>query len=214
MPPELLTDNASGAAGAELRRAQQDPLWVRWRADRGRARCRSACWSSFPVVHVFVPGPGGRAVGVYWENLFGDPDTRHSIMLTLTVAPVAVVANLIFGVAAAWAIARFRFPGRTLLTTLIDLPFSVSPVVAGLMFVLIFGLQGYLGPLLRDDGYRSCPTSCLGGRADRLRCMCSFGRQSAARRGLGSAFVLAAAWCLPCSFVYSSISRCGPATRA
>ena len=63
------------------------------------------------------------------------------------------MANLVFGVAAAWAIARFRFPGRTLLTALIDLPFSVSPVVAGLMFVLIFGLQGYFGPFLREDGY-------------------------------------------------------------
>jgi sulfate/thiosulfate transport system permease protein len=75
----------------------------------------------------------------------------------LTVVPIAVVANLIFGLAAAWAISRFRFPGRTLLTALIDLPFAVSPVVAGLMFVLIFGLQGYLGPFLRRDGYAVMP---------------------------------------------------------
>ncbi|HMF12693.1 MAG TPA: sulfate ABC transporter permease subunit CysW, partial [Gemmataceae bacterium] len=66
----------------------------------------------------------------------------------------AVAVNLVFGVAAAWAIARFRFPGRALLTTLIDLPFSVSPVVAGLIFVLIFGLQGYLGPWLREHDIR------------------------------------------------------------
>ena len=65
--------------------------------------------------------------------------------------------NLVFGVAAAWAIAKFSFPGRTLLTALIDLPFSVSPVVAGLIFVLIFGLQGYLGPFLRRDGYSAMP---------------------------------------------------------
>ena len=63
------------------------------------------------------------------------------------MAPVAVVLNVIFGVAAAWAIARFRFPGRTILTALVDLPFSVSPVVAGLVLMLIFGLQGYLGTL-------------------------------------------------------------------
>src|SRR5262249_40942002 len=63
-------------------------------------------------------------------------------------------ANLLFGVAAAWAIARFRFPGRTLLTTLIDLPFSVSPVEAGLVFILLFGLQGYFGPWLRDYGIK------------------------------------------------------------
>ena len=73
-----------------------------------------------------------------------------AILLTLRVAPVAVLLNLIFGLAAAWAIARFRFPGRTLLTAMIDLPFAVSPVVAGLIFVLIFGLQGYLGPWLRE----------------------------------------------------------------
>ena len=71
-----------------------------------------------------------------------------------------MVLNLVFGVAAAWAIARFRFPGRTLLISLIDLPFAVSPVVAGLMLVLIFGLQGYLGPWLartrHQDHLRRC----------------------------------------------------------
>src|SRR5690606_17853010 len=91
------------------------------------------------------------------ENLFLDPDTRHSILLTLTVVPIALVANVVFGVTAAWAVSRFQFPGRALLTALIDLPFSVSPVVAGLMFVLIFGLQGYLGPFLRRDGYSIMP---------------------------------------------------------
>jgi sulfate transport system permease protein len=64
---------------------------------------------------------------------------------------------VLFGIAAAWAVARFQFPGRTLLVALIDLPFSVSPVVAGLMFVLIFGLQGYFGQFLRDDGYSIMP---------------------------------------------------------
>jgi sulfate transport system permease protein len=102
-----------------------------------------------PVVSVFVQAFGDGAK-VYWQNLFGDPDTRAAMWLTLTVVPIALVANIIFGVAAAWAIARFRFPGRTILTAMIDLPFSVSPVVAGLMFVLIFGLQGYLGPWLRE----------------------------------------------------------------
>jgi len=95
-----------------------------------------------------------NGVGVYWDNLIGNADTRHSILLTATVAPVAVALNLIFGVSAAWCIARFRFPGRTLLVTLIDLPFSVSPVVAGLVFVLLFGAQGYFGEWLRDHGYQ------------------------------------------------------------
>jgi sulfate/thiosulfate transport system permease protein len=89
-------------------------------------------------------------IATYWTNLVGDADTRHAILLTLTVAPAAVVLNLLFGLAAAWTITRFRFPGRSLLTSLIDLPFAVSPVVAGLMLVLIFGLQGYLGPWLRE----------------------------------------------------------------
>jgi sulfate transport system permease protein len=89
-------------------------------------------------------------LSTYWTNLVDDPDTRHAILLTLIVAPTAVLLNLVFGVAAAWAITRFRFPGRSLLTSLIDLPFAVSPVVAGLMIVLIFGLQGYLGPWLRE----------------------------------------------------------------
>jgi sulfate transport system permease protein len=106
-----------------------------------------------PVVHVFAQALA-KGIGVYWDTLVADADTRHAIQLTLTVAPVAVALNLVFGVAAAWAIARFRFPGRTLLVTLIDLPFAVSPVVAGLMFVLLFGLQGYFGHWLRDHGLK------------------------------------------------------------
>ncbi|MBI3832990.1 MAG: sulfate ABC transporter permease [Planctomycetes bacterium] len=109
-----------------------------------------------PVINVFAEALSG-GIGVYWRNLFADPETRHSIYLTLTVAPIAVVANIIFAIAASWAIVHFEFPGRTLLTALIDLPFSVSPVVAGLMFVLIFGLQGYLGKFLRRDGYSIMP---------------------------------------------------------
>jgi sulfate transport system permease protein len=106
-----------------------------------------------PVANVFAmalaDGPGP-----YLRQLLDDRDTRHAILLTLVVAPAAVVANLVFGLAASWAIARFRFPGRTLLLTLIDLPFSVSPVVAGLVFVLVFGRQGYLGPWLQQHGIR------------------------------------------------------------
>jgi sulfate transport system permease protein len=106
-----------------------------------------------PVVNVFhhalAKGPG-----IYWDLLAHDPDTRHAVRLTLTVAPIAVGLNLVFGIAAAWAVTRFRFPGRTFLVTLIDLPFSVSPVVAGLIFVLLFGLQGYFGIWLRDHGFK------------------------------------------------------------
>jgi sulfate transport system permease protein len=106
-----------------------------------------------PLASVFAQALS-NGVGVYWDNLVGNADTRHAILLTATVAPVAVALNLVFGVAAAWCIARFRFPGRTLLVTLIDLPFSVSPVVAGLVFVLLFGAQGYFGEWLREHGYQ------------------------------------------------------------
>jgi sulfate/thiosulfate transport system permease protein len=137
------------------RRAQHDPAWVRWGLILSTLGVVGVL-VVIPVVHVFAQALVG-GLGVYWDNLVNDPDTLHSIKLTLTVAPIAVAANLLFGVAAAWAIARFSFPGRTLLTTLVDLPFSVSPVVAGLIFVLIFGRQGYFGRFLRDDGYSVMP---------------------------------------------------------
>jgi sulfate/thiosulfate transport system permease protein len=136
------------AAQALGRRAQEDHWLVRWPLI-GLAAAIIGVLVIVPLVNVFVQAfaSGPRT---YWNNLVNDPDTRNAITLTLRVAPVAALANLVFGIAAAWLIARFRFPGRTLLTTLIDLPFSVSPVVAGLIFVLIFGLQGYLGPWLRE----------------------------------------------------------------
>ena len=77
-----------------------------------------------------------------------------AINLTLLVAAIAVPANLVFGVAAAWVIAKFEFPGKSLLVTLIDLPFAVSPVVAGLIYVLIFGAQGWLGPFLQEHNIK------------------------------------------------------------
>ena len=77
-----------------------------------------------------------------------DPDALAAIRLTLLAAAIAVPLNLVFGVAAAWAIAKFEFRGKSLLITLIDLPFAVSPVISGLIFVLLFGLQGWFGPWL------------------------------------------------------------------
>jgi sulfate transport system permease protein len=79
-----------------------------------------------------------------------DPDAVSAILLTLVCTAIAVPANLVFGVAAAWAIAKFDFRGKSALVTLIDLPFSVSPVIAGLIYVLVFGLQGWFGPWLRE----------------------------------------------------------------
>jgi len=100
-----------------------------------------------PLVAVFAEA-FALGVAAWWRALADDPDTRHAIWLSLTVAPVAVAINTVFGVAAAWLVARFRFPGRSLLISFFDVPFSVSPVVAGLAIVLIFGRQGLLGPTL------------------------------------------------------------------
>ncbi len=97
----------------------------------------------------FAEGPAA-----WWRALAHDPDTRHAIWLSLTVAPLAVAINTVFGVATAWLVSRFRFPGRSLLITLCDVPFSVSPVVAGLALVLIFGRQGLLGPTLESLGWK------------------------------------------------------------
>lgn len=153
--PPARTKPPSPALTRPVRRAQEDPAWVRYGLT-GTALLAVIVLIVIPVANVFVEA-FAAGVGAFFENLFLDPDTRHAILLTLTVVPIALVANVLFGVTAAWAITRFQFRGRSLLTALIDLPFSVSPVVAGLMFVLIFGLQGYLGPFLRRDGYSIMP---------------------------------------------------------
>ena len=134
------------------RRAQQEPALLRW----GLIAAAIAVITILiivPVVNVFAQAFAGgwRA---YWRYLTEDSDTQHAILLTLFVAPIAVAGNVLFGVAAAWAITRFRFPGRTILTTMIDLPFAISPVVVGLTFMLLFGRQGYFGPWLMDHGVK------------------------------------------------------------
>lgn len=105
-----------------------------------------------PTAFVFVEALA-RGLPAYWAAL-SEPDTIASIKLTLLVAAIAVPANLVFGLVAAWALAKFDFPGRNALITLIDLPFSISPVIAGLMLMLVFGLQGWFGPLLQGQGWK------------------------------------------------------------
>jgi sulfate transport system permease protein len=101
-----------------------------------------------PLAFVFYEGLR-KGLGVYLAAI-AQPDALDAIRLTALTAAIAVPLNLVFGVAAAWSIAKFSFPGKNLLITLIDLPFSVSPVIAGLIYVLIFGLQGWFGPWLRE----------------------------------------------------------------
>jgi sulfate transport system permease protein len=95
------------------------------------------------LIQAFSKGVG------YYINALTEPNALLAAKLTLTAAGIAVPLNMVFGVAAAWSIAKFDFPGKSFLTTLIDLPFSVSPVVAGLIYVLLFGLQGWIGEWLK-----------------------------------------------------------------
>ena len=103
-----------------------------------------------PLVVVFFEA-FAKGVGAYFSAIT-DWDTLSAIRLTLLVAAISVPANLVFGVAAAWAIAKFEFRGKSFLITLIDLPFSVSPVTSGLIYVLIFGANGWLGPFFQSQG--------------------------------------------------------------
>ena len=101
-----------------------------------------------PLAAIFVQA-FALGVSAYWGAVT-EPEALHALWLTALVAAITVPFNTVFGVAAAWAIARFAFPGRQILVTLIDLPFAVSPVVSGLVFVLLFGAQGWAGPWLAD----------------------------------------------------------------
>jgi len=105
-----------------------------------------------PLVNVFAQA-FEKGLHYYWSALT-HPDSWAAIRLTLIVAAISVPLNVVFGICAAWAIAKFEFRGKTLLITAIDLPFSVSPVVAGLMFVVLFGLQGFFGPWLDEHNVK------------------------------------------------------------
>ena len=128
-------------------RATQEPAWVRLTLI-GVALAFLTLFLFIPLISVFYEGLK-KGVSVYFASLV-EADALSAIKLTLITAAIAVPLNLVFGVAAAWAIAKFEFHGKNLLITLIDLPFSVSPVIAGLIYVLIFGLQGWIGPWLYE----------------------------------------------------------------
>lgn len=138
-PSKTYSANNNGKHGTT------EPALVRW--------CLTAVALVFLALFLLIPLAAvfsqafEKGLAVYLEAL-RKPDTLASVKLTLMVAAVAVPLNLFFGVVASWAIAKFSFPGKNLLITLIDLPFSVSPVISGLIYVLIFGRQGWLGPFL------------------------------------------------------------------
>jgi sulfate/thiosulfate transport system permease protein len=137
------------AARTAATAATGEPALVRWILT-GVAVVFLTLFIFVPLAIVFSQA-FAKGVGVYWASL-QTPDAMAAIRLTLLAAVIAVPLNVVFGVAAAWAIGKFDFFGKSLLITLIDLPFSVSPVVSGLIYVLLFGLQGVLGPwLARHD---------------------------------------------------------------
>ncbi|WP_047539778.1 sulfate ABC transporter permease subunit CysW [Methylotenera versatilis] len=128
-------------------RATSEPVWVRWTLI-AIVLLFLGLFLIVPLAAVFTEALR-KGFDTYITALI-DPDALSSIKLTLIAAAIAVPLNLVFGVAAAWAIAKFEFRGKSILITLIDLPFAVSPVIAGLIYVLIFGLQGWVGPTLMD----------------------------------------------------------------
>jgi sulfate transport system permease protein len=140
---------AAGVAPLARRDARTEPRLVRGLVI-GFALTFLSIFVVLPLVLVFSEAVS-RGIGFYLAAL-GDPEALAAIRLTLVTAAISVTLNMVFGVTAAWAIAKFEFRGKTLLTTMIDLPFSVSPVISGLVFVLLFGAQGFFGPWLMAHG--------------------------------------------------------------
>ncbi|GAB3186653.1 sulfate ABC transporter permease subunit CysW [Hydrogenophaga aquatica] len=138
---------AGKAATRSARKGTTEAAWVRYTLI-GVALTFMFLFLVLPLAAVFTEALR-KGVEGYLEAL-KEPDAWSAVRLTLLTALVAVPLNLVFGVAAAWAIAKYEFRGKSFLTTLVDLPFSVSPVVAGLIYVLVFGAQGWLGPWLAE----------------------------------------------------------------
>ena len=136
---------------AANRRSTAESPWVR-RLLIGIALVFLALFLVIPLVSVFAQA-FAKGIGFYFQSL-ADPVAWSAIKLTLIAAGISVPLNCIFGVAAAWTIAKFDFRGKNILLTLIDLPFSVSPVISGLIYVLVFGAQGWFGPWLLDHNIK------------------------------------------------------------
>ena len=138
----------AAVSGGKNRRAANDPLWLQTLLV-GIALAFVGMMIVLPLGVVFVEA-FRKGVAPYFAS-FVDKDAWAAIKLTFLAAAIAIPLNLVFGVAASWAIAKFDFKGKSLLITLIDLPFAVSPVISGLIYVLLFGAQGWLGPFLQSQ---------------------------------------------------------------
>ena len=141
-------DSRRPVAPHEHTRPTTERPWIRWTLT-GIAVLFMLAVLVLPLVLVFVEA-FRKGVETYFAS-FSDPQSQAAIRLTLIVAAISVPLNLVFGVAAAWCVSKYEFPGKAFLTTLIDLPFSVSPVVAGMVYILLFGAQGWFGPFLRAN---------------------------------------------------------------
>ena len=137
-----------GSSHGHASRVTQDAAWVRWTLTTV-ALLFLFGFVLLPLTAVFAEGLRNGVV-LFFQALV-DADALAAIKLTLLTAVIAVPSNVVFGVAAAWCITKFSFPGKSVLVTLIDLPFAVSPVIAGMIFVLLFGLQGWLGQYLNAE---------------------------------------------------------------
>ena len=144
----LNTNSNALAEKLQSRDATREPTWVRYTLITIALIFFLSCLI-LPLILVFVEA-FKQGVGVYAQALV-HPDTLSAVKLTLLTAAIAVPLNVVFGVAAAWSVAKFNFRGKSILTTIIDMPFSVSPVIAGLMLVLMFGTQGWFGGWLMDN---------------------------------------------------------------
>ena len=144
----LNTNSNALAEKLQSRDATREPTWVRYTLIAIAFIFFLSCLI-LPLILVFVEA-FKQGIGVYAQALV-HPDTLSAVKLTLLTAAIAVPLNVIFGIAAAWSVAKFNFRGKSILTTLIDMPFSVSPVIAGLMLVLIFGTQGWMGGWLMEN---------------------------------------------------------------
>jgi sulfate/thiosulfate transport system permease protein len=137
-------------AAIEVRRSavfRNDPAWVRWGLTT-LALLALGVLIVLPLIAVFVQA-FEKGAAAYLEAI-REPETLSAVQLSLLAVGVSVPLNLVFGVAAAWAVTKFQFKGKNVLVTLIDIPFGVSPVISGLVFVLVFGAQGWFGPWLSD----------------------------------------------------------------
>ena len=143
----LNTTSNALALKLQSRDSTREPTWVRYTLITVAMIFFLSCLI-LPLILVFVEA-FKQGIEVY-VNALTDSDTLSAVKLTLLTAAIAVPINVVFGVAAAWAVAKFQFRGKAILTTIIDMPFSVSPVIAGLMLVLIFGSQGWIGGWLMD----------------------------------------------------------------